>query len=58
MCSISAATSLTYFHHGSMLSEAERLGDVDIAIELLAKVTEEARLPAAKAMKTTIQTAN
>ena len=41
-----------------MLSEAERLGDVDIAIELLAKVTEEARLPAAKAMKTTIQTAN
>jgi hypothetical protein len=29
---------------GSMLSEAERLGDVDIAIELLPKVTEEARL--------------
>ena len=27
-----------------MLSEAERLGDVDIAIELLPKVTEEARL--------------
>jgi hypothetical protein len=27
---------------GSMLSEAERLGDVDIAIELLPKVAEEA----------------
>ena len=27
---------------GSMLSEAERLGDVDIAIELLPKVAEQA----------------
>jgi hypothetical protein len=39
-CSSSWTESAVPF--GSMPSEAERLGDVDIAIELLPKVTEEA----------------
>jgi hypothetical protein len=39
-CSSSWRESAVLF--GSMLSEAERLGDVDIAIELLPKVAEEA----------------
>jgi hypothetical protein len=39
-CSSSWSESAVLF--GSMLSEAERLGDVDIAIELLPKVAEQA----------------